>query len=65
MGYSTEQINFINQLAPLVQVQCIKRGYKVASPILAQASVESFKGQGLSLLASKYNNYFGMKQLSI
>ena len=61
MGYSAEQINFIEQLAPLVQEQCIKRGYKVASPILAQASVESFKGQGLSQLATKYNNYFGMK----
>lgn len=61
MGYSAEQINFIEQLAPLVQEQCIKRGYKVASPILAQASVESFKGQGLSQLAAKYNNYFGMK----
>lgn len=59
--YSAEQINFIKQLAPYVQAQCIKRGYKVASPILAQASTESFKGQGLSQLASKYNNYFGMK----
>jgi hypothetical protein len=44
-----------------VQEECIKRGYKVASPILAQASTESFKGQGLSQLASKYNNFFGMK----
>lgn len=61
MAYSAEQIEFINQLAPFVQTQCIKRGYHVASPILAQASVESFKGQGLSQLAKKYNNYFGMK----
>ena len=61
MGYSAEQIAFINQLAPFVQEECIKRGYHVASPILAQASVESFKGSGLSQLASKYNNYFGMK----
>ena len=61
MGYSELQINFINQLAPYVQEECIKRGYHVASPILAQASTESFKGQGLSQLASKYNNYFGMK----
>ena len=61
MAYSALQIQFINQLAPLVQAECIKRGYHVASPILAQASVESFKGQGLSQLATKYNNYFGMK----
>lgn len=61
MAYSQEQIAFINQLAPLVQAECIKRGYHVASPILAQASVESFKDQGLSQLAKKYNNYFGMK----
>lgn len=61
MAYSQEQIAFINTLAPLVQAECIKRGYHVASPILAQASVESFKKQGLSQLASKYNNYFGMK----
>ena len=61
MAYSQEQIAFINALAPLVQAECIKRGYHVASPILAQASVESFKKQGLSQLASKYNNFFGMK----
>jgi flagellum-specific peptidoglycan hydrolase FlgJ len=61
MSYSQEQIAFINALAPLVQAECIKRGYHVASPILAQASVESFKKQGLSQLASKYNNFFGMK----
>lgn len=48
-------------LAPYVQAECIKRGYKVASPILAQASTESFKGQGLSKLAKQYNNFFGMK----
>lgn len=61
MGYSTEQINFINALAPYVQAECIKRGYRFASPILAQASTESFKGQTLSKLAKNYNNYFGLK----
>lgn len=61
MAYSASQIEFINKLAPLVQAECIKRGYHVASPILAQASVESFKGSGLSQLATKYYNYFGMK----
>lgn len=61
MGYSAEQIQFIEKLAPYVQTECIKRGYKVASPILAQASTESFKGQSLSKLAKQYNNFFGMK----
>ena len=61
MGYSTEQIKFIQDMAPYVQAECIKRGYPFASPILAQASTESFKGQGLSQLATKYHNYFGMK----
>lgn len=61
MGYSAEQIAFINKLAPLVQAECIKRGYKFASPILGQASKESFKGKGLSKLASQYNNFFGLK----
>lgn len=61
MTYSANQICFIDDLAPLVQAECVKRGYHVASPILAQASVESFKGSGLSQLATKYNNYFGLK----
>lgn len=61
MSYTAEQIAFIDQLAPYVQQECIKRGYHFASPILAQASTESFKGKGLSRLASKYNNFFGMK----
>jgi flagellum-specific peptidoglycan hydrolase FlgJ len=61
MAYSTEQTNFINALAPYIQAECIKRGYRFASPILAQASTESFKGQSLSKLAKTYNNYFGLK----
>jgi hypothetical protein len=61
MAFSQEQITFINALVPYVQAECIKRGYRFASPILAQASTESFKGQGLSQLATKYHNYFGMK----
>lgn len=61
MAYSTEQINFINELAPYVQAECIRRGYRFASPILAQASTESFKGQSLSKLAKNFNNYFGLK----
>lgn len=61
MIYTAEQTTFILKLAPYVQQECIVRGYPFASPILAQASTESFKGTGLSSLASKYNNFFGMK----
>lgn len=61
MGYSAEQIDFIKRIAPIVQRECIKRGYSFASPILAQASTESFKGSSLSKLAKNYNNFFGMK----
>ena len=55
------QLQFIQQIAPIVQYYCKERGYRFASPIIAQATVESFKGQGLSGLASEYNNFFGMK----
>ncbi len=57
---TTAQIkNFIAQIAPLIQTEAKARGYKVASPIIAQACIES--GFGLSSLAAKYHNYFGMK----
>lgn len=56
-----KQLQFIQTIAPLVQKYCKERGYKFASPIIAQATVESFKDDGLSLLASKYFNFFGMK----
>ena len=58
---SAEQLNFIRQIGPLIREEAIARGYLVASPIIAQATVESFKGTGLSGLATKYHNYFGMK----
>lgn len=61
MGFSAEQIDFIKRIAPIVQRECVKRGYSFASPILAQASTESFKGSTLSKLAKEYNNFFGMK----
>lgn len=50
---------FINKVAPLVQKYAKEYGYKVASPIIAQACLES--GYGLSSLSSVYNNHFGMK----
>lgn len=58
---SAEQNNFIKQIAPIIQHEASARGYKVCSPIIAQATVESFKGTTLSQLAKLYNNYFGMK----
>lgn len=55
-----EQIHaFIEQIAPLIQKESKKRGYKVASPIIAQACCES--AFGMSSLGYKYHNYFGLK----
>lgn len=50
--------NFISEIAPLIVAYAKKYGYKVASPIIAQACLES--AYGTSGLA-KYHNYFGMK----
>lgn len=55
-----EQVRtFIETIAPLIQKESKARGYKVASPIIAQACVES--AYGTSSLGYKYHNYFGMK----
>ena len=55
-----EQVHaFIEQIAPLIQKESKARGYKVASPIIAQACCES--AFGTSSLGYKYHNYFGMK----
>ena len=55
-----EQIHaFIEQIAPLIQKESKARGYKVASPIIAQACCES--AFGTSSLGYKYHNYFGLK----
>lgn len=58
---SAEQLNFIREIGPMIRTEAIARGYLVASPIIAQATVESFKGQTLSRLALDYCNYFGLK----
>jgi len=50
---------FIEQIAPLIAKVAKERGYKVASPIIAQAILESRHGE--SELAVKYHNYFGLK----
>jgi len=50
---------FITTIAPIIVKYQKSRGYKVASPIIAQAILES--GWGKSKLAALYHNYFGMK----
>jgi hypothetical protein len=57
---TTTQINtFIGAIAPMIQKYAKLYGYKVASPIIAQACIES--AFGTSSLGYKYHNYFGMK----
>lgn len=57
---TTEEVRaFVEKIGPLIQKESKERGYKVASPIIAQACVES--AFGTSSLAYKYHNYFGMK----
>ena len=53
------QTEFIQTIGPIIQKHAKLRGYKVCSPIIAQACVESAYGK--SSLAAKYHNYFGMK----
>lgn len=50
---------FILEIAPIIQKVAKERGYKVCSPIIAQACIES--AFGTSSLGYKYHNYFGMK----
>lgn len=50
---------FIDLIAPLIQREAKNRGYKVCSPIIAQAICES--NWGKSVLSKTYHNYFGMK----
>lgn len=59
MATAVQISTFIEQIAPLIQAEARKRGYKVASPIIAQACIES--AFGTSSLGYKYHNYFGMK----
>lgn len=51
--------NFIQKVAEKVRKYAPLYGIEVHSPIIAQAILES--GWGSSVLASKYNNYFGLK----
>lgn len=59
MASSAQAKEFIARIAPLIQEEARARGYKLCSPIIAQACIES--GYDTSLLAYKFHNYFGMK----
>lgn len=58
MATQKQQDDFINAIAPQIQLACKLYGYGVPSAIIAQAICES--NWGLSGLA-KYHNYFGLK----
>lgn len=53
------QTEFIARIAPVIVRYAKAYGYKVASPIIAQACLES--AWGASKLAALYYNFFGMK----
>lgn len=59
MATSAQAKQYIKDIAPIIQKYAKEYGYKYASPIIAQACIESAYGQ--SSLAYKYHNYFGMK----
>lgn len=59
MATQAQQAAFIKQIAPLIVKYAKGRGYKCVSGAIAQACLES--GYGLSSLAAKYHNYFGLK----
>ena len=55
---SSQQLEFIEKIGPIIQKYAKQYGYQVCSPIIAQACLESAYGKsGLA----KYHNYFGMK----
>ena len=59
MATAAQAKQFIKEIAPIIQKYAKQYGYKVASPIIAQACIES--AFGTSSLGYKYHNYFGMK----
>lgn len=59
MASSAQAKAFINEIGYIIQEEARARGYKVCSPIIAQACLES--NYGVSQLASRWHNYFGMK----
>lgn len=52
-------MNFIEEIAPLIQKHAPDYGIKICSPIIAQAILES--ARGTSELAKNAHNYFGLK----
>ena len=60
MATAAQVATFIQTIAPLVQKYANQYGYKVASPIIAQACCES--AYGTSWISKEpYFNFFGMK----
>ena len=59
MATAAQAAQFIAKIAPIIQTEAKKRGYKVCSPIIAQACLES--AFGTSVLGHIHHNYFGMK----
>lgn len=60
MGYTAAQAKqFIAYIAPMMQAEAQKRGYKIVSTAIAQAVIEG--AAGTSVLAKQYHNHFGLK----
>lgn len=59
MASSAQAKAFINEIGYIIQEEAKDRGYKVCSPIIAQACLES--NYGASMLSARWHNYFGMK----
>lgn len=59
MASSAQAKAFINEIAYIIQEEAKAKGYKVCSPIIAQACIES--AFGTSSLGYRWHNYFGMK----
>lgn len=59
MASSAQAKAFINEISYIIQEEAKARGYRVCSPIIAQACIES--AFGTSSLGYRWHNYFGMK----
>ena len=56
MASAAQARQFIENIGYLIQEEAKARGYKVSSPIIAQACVES--AYGTSLLSARWFNFF-------
>ena len=59
MPSSAQQKEFINNIGYIIQEEAKARGYKVCSPIISQACLES--NYGVSQLSARWFNFFGLK----